>query len=143
MSELPRVGCGGPSCSRVAVDATNPAPAVQAEPAPLVSSSKRLKAGKRFQRSNKMIAELLRLRFEDAQAGECSTQDADALTLQNCASVLSQSLGVIITREQCLYRKEKRESELTGSFTRPLREIDDSLWVILHDAFAGRHGISG
>ncbi|KAF4129644.1 hypothetical protein GN958_ATG21139 [Phytophthora infestans] len=65
MSELPRVGCGGPSCSRVAVDATNPAPAVQAEPAPLVSSSKRLKAGKRFQRSNKMIAELLRLRFED------------------------------------------------------------------------------
>lgn len=32
---------------------------------------------------------------------------------------------------------------MTGNCARELREIDDAIWSILHDAFSGRFGISG
>ncbi|GMF12781.1 unnamed protein product [Phytophthora lilii] len=44
---------------------------------------------------------------------------------------------------KCIYRKEKREEGKTGNCARSLREIDDGLWSILHDAFSGKVDISG
>eukprot|EP00644_Phytophthora_capsici_P005958 jgi/Phyca11/97731/e_gw1.2.1109.1 len=109
-----------------------------------------------------MVAELVRLRFADGdvkrrlEAAQTKTQTA--LAWQYFASVLSQSLGVVINRDQvmhrhnvsqkyrklkCIYRKEKREEGKTGNCARSLREIDDGLWSILHDAFSGKVGISG
>ncbi|KAE9036466.1 hypothetical protein PR002_g7081, partial [Phytophthora rubi] len=120
------------------------------------TGTKKVKTGKRFKWSNDMIADLLRLRFTDSdvkhrlEAAQTKTQTA--LAWQYFVSVLSQSQGVVITREQvsqkyrklkCIYRKEKREAGQTGNCARELREIDDALWGILHDAFSGRVGISG
>lgn len=117
---------------------------------------KKVRAAKRLKWSNEMVAELVRLRFADGdvkrrlEAAQTKTQTA--LAWQYFASVLSQSLGVVINRDQvsqkyrklkCIYRKEKREEGKTGNCARSLREIDDGLWSILHDAFSGKVGISG
>ncbi|EEY63927.1 uncharacterized protein PITG_02436 [Phytophthora infestans T30-4] len=89
-----------------------------------------------------MVAELVRLRFADGdvkrrlEAAHSKTQTA--LAWQYFASV-SQKYRKL----KCIYRKEKREEGKTGNCARSLREIDDGLWSILHDAFSGKVGISG
>ncbi|EGZ10363.1 hypothetical protein PHYSODRAFT_518986 [Phytophthora sojae] len=107
-----------------------------------------------------MIAELLRLRFADGDVKRllesAQTKTQTALAWQYFASVWSQSVDVVIKTDQvrayllhrnnvsqtyrklkCIYRK------VTGNCARELREIDDAIWSILHDAFSGRFGISG
>ncbi|KAE9097978.1 hypothetical protein PF001_g23513, partial [Phytophthora fragariae] len=77
------------------------------------TGTKKVKTGKRFKWSNDMIADLLRLRFTNSdvkhrlEAAQTKTQTA--LAWQYFASVLSQSQGVVITREQVSqkYRKLK------------------------------------
>ncbi|EEY68758.1 uncharacterized protein PITG_19139 [Phytophthora infestans T30-4] len=89
-----------------------------------------------------MVAELVRLRFANGdvkrrlEAAQTKTQTA--LAWQYFASV-SQKYRKL----KCIYRKEKREEGKTGNCARSLREIDDGLWSILHDAFSGKVGISG
>ncbi|KAG2925592.1 hypothetical protein PC129_g3103 [Phytophthora cactorum] len=129
--------------------------AEQAAPQP-IPGSKKNKVDKRFKGSNEMVAELLRLRFADNDAKRRleadQTKTQAALAWQYFASVLPESLGVVINHEQvsqkyrklkCIYRKEKREEGKTGNCARALREIDDQLWGILHDAFSDKVGISG
>ncbi|KAG7384752.1 hypothetical protein PHYPSEUDO_002281 [Phytophthora pseudosyringae] len=89
-----------------------------------------------------MIAELLRLIFADGDVKRrlesAQTKTQTALAWQHFSSVLSESVGVVINRDQvsqkyrklkCSYRKEKRESGKTGNCARDLREIDDALCV--------------
>ncbi|KAG3116598.1 hypothetical protein PI125_g4525 [Phytophthora idaei] len=86
-----------------------------------------------------MVAELLRLRFADndvkrrLEAAQTKTQAA--LAWQYFASVLSESLGVVINREQvsqryrklkCIYRKEKREEGKTGNCA-----LEKCCWIFI------------
>ncbi|KAG6606648.1 uncharacterized protein IUM83_19056 [Phytophthora cinnamomi] len=114
------------------------------------------KAGKRMKWSNAIIAELLRLRFKNAEVknriDSADTKIKTALAWQFFASVFSQTLGVVITQHQvsqkyrklkCLYQKEKREMKRTGNNPSALKEVDDQLWAILSDAFSSKEGLSG
>ncbi|KAE9037604.1 hypothetical protein PR003_g6095 [Phytophthora rubi] len=102
-----------------------------------------------------MICEMLRLRFADGDVKRrleaADTKTKRALAWQHFASVLSQSLGVLLTHDKvslkyrvlkCMFRKEKREHHQTGNTARE-SETDGDLWAILSDAFGGRVGISG
>ncbi|KAF4136294.1 hypothetical protein GN958_ATG14466 [Phytophthora infestans] len=110
---------------------------------------------KRVKWTNKMVGELLRLRFSDGDVKRrlesADTKTKTALAWQYFASVLSQELGMVLNRDQvslkyrklkCVYRKEKREQKWTGNAAR-IREMNEGLWAILNDAFGGRVGISG
>ncbi|ETM33764.1 hypothetical protein L914_19029 [Phytophthora nicotianae] len=110
---------------------------------------------KRVKWTNKMVGELLRLRFSDGHVKRrlvgADTKTKKGLAWQYFASVLSQELGMVLNHDQvslkyrklkCIYRKEKREQKKTGNAAR-ISEMDEGLWVILNDAFGGRVGISG
>ncbi|KAJ8578759.1 hypothetical protein ON010_g440 [Phytophthora cinnamomi] len=101
------------------------------------------KAGKRMKWSNAIIAELLRLRFKNAEVknriDSADTKIKTALAWQFFASVFSQTLGVVITQHQ----KEKREMKRTGNNPSALKEVDDQFWAILSDAFSSKEGLSG
>ncbi|KAG3074938.1 hypothetical protein PI125_g21845 [Phytophthora idaei] len=86
-----------------------------------------------------MVAEHLRLRFADndikrrLEAAQTKTQTV--LAWQYFASVLSESLGVVINREQvsqkyrklkCIYRKEKREEGKTGNCA-----LEKYCWILI------------
>ncbi|KAE9253701.1 hypothetical protein PF004_g1379 [Phytophthora fragariae] len=117
---------------------------------PTPSSSRKGKApARRTKWTNSMIGELLRLRFADGDVKRrleaADTKTKKALAWQHFASVLSQSLGVVLTHDQvslkyrtlmCLFRKEKREHHQTGNTARE-SEMDGELWAILSDAFGG------
>ncbi|KAJ8577825.1 hypothetical protein ON010_g1378 [Phytophthora cinnamomi] len=101
------------------------------------------KAGKRMKWSNAMIAELLRLRFKNGEVknriDSADTKIKTALAWQLFASVLSQTLGVVITQDKEL----KREMKKTGNNPSVFKEIDDQLWAILSDVFSSKEGLSG
>ncbi|KAE9341680.1 hypothetical protein PF008_g10518 [Phytophthora fragariae] len=64
--------------------------------------------------NNDMIAELLRLRFTDGDVkrriDSADTNTKKALAWQFFASVLSQSLGLVITQEQVYQKYRKLKS---------------------------------
>ncbi|KAG4056301.1 hypothetical protein PC123_g8642 [Phytophthora cactorum] len=124
--------------------------AEQAAPQPS-PDSKTNKVANRFKWSNEMVAELLQLRLADNDVKRrfetAQTKTQTALTWQYFASVLSESLGVVINRAQVsqkyrkliyIYHKEKREEGKTGNCARALREIDDQLWGICMMPFHAR-----
>ncbi|KAG6618378.1 uncharacterized protein IUM83_01268 [Phytophthora cinnamomi] len=80
------------------------------------------------------------------------TKIKTAMAWQFFASVLSQTLGVVITQDKvsqkysklkCLYQEQKREMKKTGNNASVLKEIDDQLWTILSDVFSSKEGLSG
>ncbi|KAF4147626.1 hypothetical protein GN958_ATG03199 [Phytophthora infestans] len=102
-----------------------------------------------------MIEELLHFRFSDGDVKRhletADTKTKKTLAWQLFASVLSDSLGMVLNHEQvslkyrklkCIYRKEKREMQKTGNNPRAT-EMDEGLWAILNDTFGGCVGISG
>ncbi|KAG3030086.1 hypothetical protein JG687_00013560 [Phytophthora cactorum] len=109
----------------------------------------------RIKWANKMVGELLHLRFSDRHVKRwlesADTKIKKALAWQYFAIVLSESFGMVPHHDQislkyrklkCVYRKEKRELKKTGNSVR-VSEMDDGLWTILSDAFGGRVDISG
>ncbi|KAE9228135.1 hypothetical protein PF004_g11157 [Phytophthora fragariae] len=106
--------------------------------------------------TNKMVGELLRLRFDDAEVMRrlegADTKTKKALAWQFFASKIPQALGVVLNQEQvsqkyrklkCVYRKEKRAREATGNRFSDEPPLDPALGEILHGAFSARVGISG
>ncbi|OWZ13753.1 hypothetical protein PHMEG_00012867 [Phytophthora megakarya] len=117
-----------------------------------------------------MIARLLQLRFKEGEVkrrlDSADTKTKISLAWQNLASILSQDLEKVISREQVgiwivefnffilfqayqkyrklksMYMKEKRDSKKTGNDC-SMQVLDEPLWVILNDAFAKKEGISG
>ncbi|KAE9356543.1 hypothetical protein PF008_g3569 [Phytophthora fragariae] len=92
-------------------------------------SAKKAKSMQRLKWTNAMVAEMLRLRFDDGD-----------------------SQGVVISQVQlyqkyrqvkCIYRKGRRERQQTGNNTSEPFAVDEGLWAVLHDAFASRVGLSG
>ncbi|EEY66142.1 uncharacterized protein PITG_03688 [Phytophthora infestans T30-4] len=65
MGELSDVDLCDPTSSHGPTGSDHPALGAKAKPAPLATSSKKSKIGKRFKWSGEMIAGLLRLRFVD------------------------------------------------------------------------------
>ncbi|KAE9025386.1 hypothetical protein PF011_g3054 [Phytophthora fragariae] len=120
------------------------------------SSSKKAKVAHRLKWTNAMVAEMLRLRFEEGDV-KCRLESAEtktkkALAWQQYTSVLSQSQGVVISQAELyqayrkvkfLYRKGRRERRQTGNNTTEPFAVDEGLWAVLHDAFASRVGLGG
>ncbi|OWZ22700.1 hypothetical protein PHMEG_0002553 [Phytophthora megakarya] len=83
---------------------------------------------KRVKWTDKMVGELLRLRFSDGDVKHrleaADTKTNKALTWKYFASVPSQGIGMVLNHDQV-----------------SLNEMDR--WAILNDAFGGRVGISG
>ncbi|KAF4142218.1 hypothetical protein GN958_ATG08394 [Phytophthora infestans] len=97
MDELNDVDICDPTSIPGPTVSDHPALGAEAEPAPLATSSKKSKIGKRLKWSDEMIAELLRLRFVDGDVKHrlesAKTKTQTALAWQNIASVLPQSLS--------------------------------------------------
>ncbi|EEY52945.1 uncharacterized protein PITG_19654 [Phytophthora infestans T30-4] len=96
-----------------------------------------------------MIEELLHFRFSDGDVKRhletADTKTKKTLAWQLFASVLSDSLGMVLNHEQVglnSHAKEKREMQKTGNNPRAT-EMDEGLWAILNDTFGGCVGISG
>ncbi|KAE9321357.1 hypothetical protein PF001_g4950 [Phytophthora fragariae] len=119
-------------------------------------SAKKAKSMQRLKWTNAMVAEMLRLRFDDGDVKRrletADTKTKKALAWQQFASALWQSQGVVISQVQlyqkyrqvkCIYRKGRRERQQTGNNTSEPFAVDEGLWAVLHDAFASRVGLSG
>ncbi|KAG6943824.1 hypothetical protein JG688_00017417, partial [Phytophthora aleatoria] len=92
---------------------------------------------KRIKWTNKIVGELLHLRFSDGDVKRrlelVDTKIKKALAWQYFASVLSESFRMVLHHDQvslkyrkfkCVYRKEKRELKKTGTSVR-VSEMDD------------------
>ncbi|KAE9351461.1 hypothetical protein PR003_g4875 [Phytophthora rubi] len=84
-------------------------------------SAKKAKSMQLLKWTNAMVAEMLRLRFDDG----------DVQLYQKYRQV------------KCIYRKGRRERQQTGNNTSEPFAVDEGLWAVLHDAFASRVGLSG